>query len=310
MLKQTLFSSRFLTVAVVLYLMTNLVSVAVAQQQSGPPSARGVPLEPVDTSKLGEISLSQVLSQMNEFSTITQLLEKAAKILEENHDGTPESATKIALVKMKLLERISKSIPLAIRELERFRVKNLIEQSRYESDCSTILSQITELEKEIADLSSKVKVVDGDLQGDDTAIALLAVKIERADEMSSDHTLAKRASESIAQSLATMDKLENRIQGYTSITREEVRRQSDAMRRSRLAKNSALLNSEAVLLLSIGNSLEPAFASLPRSTPSLVVPDMAAVTLSPPVSSITPEIKAKVLARLRNTGRQESTNNR
>lgn len=270
-----------------------------AQSKPESSSSRGLPLETVDTTKLGEPSPAQFAAQIRECSSTAMLIKEASKALEDAHDGSPESATKIALVKLKLLERISKALPLAVRELERFRHRALIEESRHDADQAELRQQMLTVKGEIDELTNQVKEVDGELQGDDATIALLAMKIERLDEMSIDHRTSLQTTQSIERTLETMNQLESRISSYRDITREEVKRQIDAVRRSRVSRNSALLNSEAEFLISAVQSLDIPFSGLPRTNPSLVVPETASVSLPKPASSITPELRAKVLAAIR-----------
>jgi hypothetical protein len=285
----------------------SLLHVSGYAQSKPDTSARGLPLETVDTTKLGEPSPAQFAAQIRECSSTALLIKEASKALEDAHDGSPESATKIALVKLKLLERISKALPLAVRELERFRHRALIEESRHEADQTELWQQMTTVKGEIDDLSNQVKEVNGELMGDDATIALLAMKIERLEEMAIDQKASQLTTQSIQRTLETMNQLESRISSYRDITREEVQRQIDAVRRSRVARNSALLNSEAEFLISAVQSLDIPLAGLPRTNPSLVVPETASVSLPKPASSITPELRAKVLAAVRTNNKANSS---
>ena len=276
-------------------------------QTSKGSTSPGYPLEPVDTSKLAELSPAQFAAQIKECSSTALLIKDASKSLEDAHDGSPESATKIALVKLKLLERISKALPLSVRELERFRQRALIEETRNEADAAELRDQVINVNREIDDLSSQLKEVDGELKGDDATIALVAMKIERLEEMIADQKTSQRSKESIQKTLETMNQLEARIASYRDITREEVKRQIDAVRRSRVSRNSALLNSEAEFLISAVQSLETPFATYPRSSPNLVVPETASVSLPKPTSSISPELRAKVLAKIRNPSKSPTS---
>lgn len=276
------------------------------QQSSKESASTGFPLEPVDTSKLADLSPAQFAAQIKECSSTALLIKEASKSLEDAHDGSPESATKIALVKLKLLERISKALPLSVRELERFRHRALVEETRNEADATELRSQVINVNREIDELSAQVKEVDGELKGDDATIALIAMKIERLEEMVSDQKTSQRITESIQKTLETMNQLEARIASYRDITREEVKRQIDAVRRSRVSRNSALLNSEAEFLISAVQSLETPFATYPRSSPGLVVPETASVSLPKPTSSISPELRAKVLSKIRSQSKNPS----
>jgi len=296
---------RTLIAAITILSVLYVPCFAQSKPENSPP--RGLPLEVVDTSKLGEPSPAQFAAQIRECSSTALLIKEASKALEDAHDGSPESATKIALVKLKLLERISKSLPLAVRELERFRHRALIEESRHEADKVELRGQMSAVRGEIAELSSQVKEIDGELKGDDATIALLAMKIERYEEMAIDQKTSQQTTQSIERTLETMNHLDTRISSYRDITREEVKRQIDAVRRGRVSRNSALLNSEAEFLISAVQLVELPFSGLSRTNPSLVVPETASVSLPKPASSITPELRAKVLEAIRSNTKTKAS---
>ena len=270
--------------------------ITIAQQNNRP----DLIVRPLDQDKIGQLDLRQLTDQIETLAGSSQLYDEIVQRLNKSANGTPEAANKIALVKLQTLKPIAGAIVLTSGAIGNFQVTTLVQQARIRSQSAVIAEQTAVVESEIHELLSKVRAVDGKLAGDQGSVLLLAKKIERRDELFDDLKAIASTEKSLEITLNRLQDLDRAAKTFADLAREETLRQVEAIRRNRLAKDSALLQQEAQRLSLAIQTLAPSIQNLKGRPNDPIVPE-AAPALPPelPLPKLSSEMEAKILALLK-----------
>lgn len=265
----------------------------VAQEPAGRPD---LIVRPVEPDKIGQVDFRQLTDQIETLSSSAQLYDQIVQRLNKEANGSPEDANKIALVKLQSLKPIAGAIVLTSGAIGSFQVTTLVQQARNRSQSSAIAQLASTVDEEIDELLTKVQSVGGKLSGDPGSLLLLAKKIERRDELLDDLKAIAETERSLNVTLNRLKELDRAAQTFADLAREECLRQTEAIRRNRIAKDSALLQQEAQRLSIAIQTLVPTVDSFKGRPANPVVPEVTpALPTELPLPKLSPEMEAKIL---------------
>lgn len=289
-----LFYRRTLRLVMILLASTCLF-VPVSQAQD---ARRELPLEPVDVSKITEVTPERLAQRIRELVETSKLYQEACDRLENSFDGTSEQANRIAMLKLKMLERSVLANIVSAGAIENFRCAIYLDKSTNSANEKALQATLAELERGVASLGKEVKLKGDQLVGSPATMQLLAKKLERQRDLLADQKNLRVYQQNIALALAQLDRLDVAIESNQALLREEVLSQGDSINRNRLSKQSRVLNENASKLIETLGVLTKALgltrgAKTRAVEPGTVFPKLPAI--DPKLSPATEELLRKHL---------------
>ena len=274
-----------------------LMTAVIAMTLSSPSVAQSpeIQVEPIDVSKIQTLSPDQVSERIKNAGESARNYQKACERVDKEFDGSPTSGTKIAYLKLKIIEKSTLAANIAAGATENMRRTALIDKTSNVADLKAIECTICSVKDDIAERRQRVKLCGDTIQGDPADLALLVNTIQRLDDLEKDKRNICAAQESVDTTLRNISSLQSTLRTHNKLMLSEVQRQVDAIKSNRIAKRSAVLNAQAERLYAAVATLAPVFnAPQDRHRPRWVDPTTAPVALPAIAATITPEMQLRV----------------
>lgn len=259
-----------------------------------------IQIEPIDVSTIQTLSPDQVSDRIKNAGEAARNYQKACERVDKEYDGSPDNGSKIAYLKLKMIEQSTLAANIAAGATENMRRTALIDKASNTADLNAIECTICSVKSEVAESRRRLRLSGDAIEGDPADLALLVNTIQRLDDLEKDKRDIRTAQATVATTLRNIASLQSTLRAHNKLMLSEVQRQVDAIKSNRIAKRSAVLNAQAERLYSAVATLAPVFeGSKGKPRQPWVDPSTAAVALPPIATSITPEMQHRIRTLLR-----------